>query len=113
MEEKVEEVLEEEVKATLWTKIKWWCKDHPDVILTVAGGIASIVGGCIKLYANKSEYEDHLFTQVDGQVYKLPAKEMKTCAPLQSEKKDQSEETEARAEPLVFVKERYYIYVME
>ena len=77
-EEKVEIIVEEE-KKTLKQRFVGWCKEHPDVLLTVVGGIASIVGGCIKLYANKSEYEDNLFTTVDDQVYKIPAKQMKTA----------------------------------
>ena len=78
-EEKVEVIVEEEEKKTLKQRFVGWCKEHPDVILTVAGGIASIIGGCIKLYASKSEYEDNLFTTVDDQVYKIPAKQMKTA----------------------------------
>lgn len=64
-------------------KAKKFCSDHPDVVLTVIGGVASIVGGCIKLYANKTEYEDYLYTtDGDGTVYKLPAKEMKTASSM-------------------------------
>ena len=79
MEEEKVEVVEEEEKKTLKQRFVAWCKEHPDVLLTVGGGIASIIGGCIKLYASKSEYEDNLFTTVDDQVYKLPAKQMKTA----------------------------------
>ena len=77
-EEKVEVIVEEE-KKTLKQRFVAWCKEHPDVLLTVGGGIASIIGGCIKLYASKSEYEDNLFTTVDDQFYKIPAKQMKTA----------------------------------
>lgn len=68
------------------TKVKNFCSNHPDVVLTVIGGLASLAGGALKLYANKTEYEDYLYTTVDDQVYKLPAKEMKTCKELKSDK---------------------------
>ena len=56
-----------------------WLKAHPDVSLTLLGGVLSIVGGCIKIAANKSEYEDNIFmTATDGDVYKVPVKKMKT-----------------------------------
>ena len=61
------------------TIVKEFCSKHPDVCLTVLGGFASLVGGCIKLYTSKTEYEDYLYTTVDDEVYKIPAKEMKTC----------------------------------
>ena len=64
---------------------KKFCKEHPDVVLTVIGGVASIVGGALKIYANRSEFEDNLFTEIDGQVYKIPAKEMKTAKYLKEE----------------------------
>lgn len=60
-------------------KVKKFCSEHPDVILTVVGGLASLAGGALKIYANKSEYEDYLYTTADDEVYKLPAKKMKTC----------------------------------
>ena len=69
------------------TKVKIFCSNHPDVVLTVVGGLASLAGGALKLYANKSEYENYLYTTVDDQVYKLPAKEMKTCKKLESSDK--------------------------
>lgn len=63
-------------------KISKFCEDHPDVVFTVIGGFASLAGGCLKLYASKSDYDDHLYTtvEIDGsnQIYKLPAKHMKT-----------------------------------
>ena len=63
-------------------KISQFCSDHPDVVFTVIGGFASLAGGCLKLYASKSDYDDHLYTTVEingrDEVYKLPAKHMKT-----------------------------------
>lgn len=70
------------------TKVKDFCSKHPDVVLTVVGGFASIIGGCLRLYANKSEYEDYLYTTVDDEVYKLPAKEMRTAKRFRKNKKD-------------------------
>lgn len=66
-------------------RFKNFCSSHPDVCLTVLGGLASLAGGCLKLYANKTEYEDYLYTEVDDTVYKLPAKEMKTAKKLRKE----------------------------
>ena len=70
------------------TKAKEFCVKHPEGCLTVLGGFVSLIGGCIKLYASKTEYEDYLYTTVDDQVYKLPAKEMKTCNKIRSEKEE-------------------------
>ena len=62
-------------------KVKKFCAEHPDVVLTVAGGLMSIVGGALKIYANKSEYEDYLYTISDhDNVYKVPAKKMNTAS---------------------------------
>lgn len=60
-------------------KAKDFCGKHPDVLLTLLGGVASVIGGCLKLYMSKTEYEDYIYTTVDDEVYKIPAKEMKTC----------------------------------
>ena len=70
------------------TKAKEFAKEHPDVIWTLIGGAASILGGCLKIYANKSDYDDYLYTTVDDQVYKLPAKGMKTSRSFRKNKKD-------------------------
>ena len=87
MEEKVE-VIEAEEKVTFKTKIKNFCSNHPDVVLTVVGGFASILGGCLKLYANKSDYDDYLYTSLDdGNIYKLPAKQMKSANKFRKTKK--------------------------
>ena len=56
---------------------KKFCNEHPDVVLTVIGGFASIVGGCIKLYASKSEFEQNVYVDINDSVYKLPAKKQK------------------------------------
>ena len=42
-------------------KIKKFCEEHPDVVLTLAGGAASLLGGALKLYAAKTDY-----TETDG-----------------------------------------------
>ena len=68
-----------------WDKILDWAGEHPDVLLTVAGGIMSLVGGGLKLYATKSDFNDHLYTTIDDEVYKIPAKHMKTTKSMRSE----------------------------
>lgn len=66
-------------------KVIKFCSDHPDAVLTVVGGLASIAGGCIKLYCSKTEYDDSVYTTIDDQVYKIPAKGMKTCNQVRNE----------------------------
>ena len=62
-------------------KVLDYCEKHPDVVLTLVGGLMSIAGGALKIYANKSEYEDYLYTISDeDHVYKVPAKKMKTAS---------------------------------
>ena len=68
------------------SKAKEFCSNHPDVVWTVIGGFASLLGAGIKLYANKTEYDDYLYTTVDDEVYKLPAKEMKTAKKITKDK---------------------------
>ena len=69
-------------------KVKEYCSEHSDTILCVLGGAASIIGGCIKLYAYKNEYDDNLFiTDQDGNIHKLPAKQMKSANELMRGKK--------------------------
>ena len=54
-------------------------KNHPDIGLTLLGGVLSIIGAGIKVAGSKSEYEDNIFvTSTDGNVYKVPVKKMKT-----------------------------------
>lgn len=60
-------------------KVFGFCEEHPDVVLTVAGGFASLVGGCIKLYCSKTEYDDYIYSITEeNQIYKIPAKPVKT-----------------------------------
>lgn len=60
-------------------KLVIWFKDHPDVSLTLLGGVLSIVGAAVKIAADRKEYDDSVFiTASDNSVYKLPAKQMKT-----------------------------------
>lgn len=56
-----------------------WLKDHPDVSLTLLGGVLSIIGAAVKIVGDRKEYDDSVFiTASDDSVYKLPAKQMKT-----------------------------------
>lgn len=70
------------------TSIKDFCKSHPDVVWSLIGGAASILGGALKLYASRSDYDDYLYTTVDDQVYKLPAKGMKTSKSYRTKKEE-------------------------
>jgi len=87
MEEEKIDVVEEVTEEKKEGKFKAWCKKHPDVVLTVAGGLAGLVGGILKLWAVKSEYEDNLYTTVDEEVYKIPARKMKTAKHVTTRKK--------------------------
>ena len=74
-------------RAWKWTKdkavIAWnFCKEHPDTVLSVIGGLASFAGAGLQIYANKTEYEDSAFTEIDGETYKVPCKKMKTMKEL-------------------------------
>ena len=65
-----------------------WFKDHPDIGLTLLGGVLSIIGAGVKIAANKSEYEDNIFmTATDGDIYKVPVKKMKTVDSTKQPKK--------------------------
>lgn len=81
MEEK--KVIEIEVEEK---GFKAWCKKHPDVVLTVFGGLCGLAGGILKLIAVRSEYEDNLYTTVDDEIYKIPSKKLKTARNVTSRK---------------------------
>lgn len=53
-----------------------FCKQHPEGVLTVVGGLFTVAAGALKLIANKTEYEDNVYMIQNDKVYKLPAKEM-------------------------------------
>lgn len=78
VEEKVDEV---EIKETWWlkgkNKVKKFCEDHPDVVLTFIGGAFTLVGGAMKLIAASKEYSDEVYMTDGDNVYKLPAREIK------------------------------------
>jgi len=61
-----------------WIKTKEFCIAHPEGVLTVLSGVLTLTSGILYVYGNKTEYRGNLFTEVDGKIYKVPAKEMKT-----------------------------------
>ena len=75
-------VLDETKSLTKWwneRKIVQWFKAHPDAGLTLLGGVLSIAGAAVKIVASNKEYEDSVyFCTTDDEIYKLPAKQMKT-----------------------------------
>lgn len=82
MEEKKEVITEEQTEEIIVTEkkgFKQWCKEHPDIVLTFFGGVCTLAGGILKLVAMKSEYEDNVYTTIDDDVYKIPARKMKTA----------------------------------
>ena len=67
---------------------EWWnerkfvkfCKEHPDGILGIIGGLITVLASVIKIYLSKSEYEDYIFvTDNIGDVHKVPSKIMRTA----------------------------------
>ena len=74
----------EENKKTLKERWNEWkpvvyFKEHPDVGLTLLGGALTFIGGCMRLYVHKHEYEDELFIgSTEGDVYSIPAKKHTT-----------------------------------
>lgn len=81
MDEIKDEVVE--VEEVSWFKRKKnqfvdFCKQHPDIVLTVVGGLASLVGGAMKLVASKNEYQDEVYMTDGDDVYKLPARQVKS-----------------------------------
>ena len=83
--EELDEILEAEVveeKENWFVKKKTqfvdFCKQHPDIVLTVIGGIASLAGGAMKLAASKNEYQDEVYMTDGDDVYKLPARQVRS-----------------------------------
>ena len=75
--EEEKEIIEEVVETEgWWTRVKNWCGEHPDIVLTLLGGACSIVGGAMKLHAMKNEYQDEVYMTDGDSVYRLPAKSM-------------------------------------
>ena len=77
-EQKVVEVVEEKKS---WFKNKKdqfvaFCKDHPEGVLTVIGGLFGLAGAAMNIYAVQNEYKDNVYMSDGDQIYKVPAKEM-------------------------------------
>lgn len=53
-----------------------FCKRHPEGTLTVLGGLFTLAGGAMKLYAVSKDYEDEVYMTNGEDVFKLPAKAM-------------------------------------
>ena len=58
---------------------KTWFKEHPDVGLTLLGGVLSIAGAAVKIIGDRKEYDDNMFiVDSNDDIYRIPAKKMKT-----------------------------------
>ena len=90
MDENEVEVVEEKSKFAQWwdeRKAVRWLRDHPDVSLTLLGGVLSIAGAVVKIVADRKEYDDSVFvTANDDEIYKIPVKRMKTIKKSESTK---------------------------
>lgn len=73
--------LKERLK-TWWNnqKIVIWCKNNPGSVVTIFGGICTVLGGVLNIINNRTEYRDHVFiTTTDNEVVKIPARKMRTA----------------------------------
>ena len=76
-----EEILEVEKKN--WFKDKKdkfleFCHNHPDIMLTVVGGVFTLAGACVNYATTVNEYKDSVYMTDGDDVYKLPASKMNT-----------------------------------
>ena len=62
-----------------FSKAKDFCVTHPDAMLSIIGGVLSLVAAGLDIYGNRVEYKDNVYTSIDDKIYKIPCKEMKTC----------------------------------
>ena len=55
-----------------------FCQRHPDICLTVLGGVFTLAGACINYATTQNEYKDNVYMTDGEDVYKIPAKSMNT-----------------------------------
>ena len=72
--------MEEEKKQSWFAvkkqKVAAWFVDHPELTLTVLGGLFTVIGAGINCYTVKNEYKDSVYMTDGDDVYKIPAKSM-------------------------------------
>lgn len=73
----------EEEKKVNWfvdkkNKFVEFCKQHPEGVLTVIGGLFTLAGGAMKIYSAAHEYEDEVYMVQNDKVYRLPAKQLQS-----------------------------------
>ena len=57
-------------------KVIEFFKSRPELVLTVVGGLFTILGACINCYTVKNEYKDQVYMTDGEDVYRIPAKAM-------------------------------------
>lgn len=55
-----------------------FCRQHPEGVLSVIGGLFTLAGGAMKIYSAAHEYEDTVYCVQNDKVYKLPAKQLQS-----------------------------------
>ena len=56
-----------------------YLKAHPESRITLYGGLFALVGGGLKLYADKTRFDRVVYsTGSDNQIYEIPAKKCPT-----------------------------------
>lgn len=72
--------MEEEKKQSWFAvkkqKVAVWFAEHPELTLTVLGGLFTVIGAGINCYTVKNEYKDNVYMTDGKDVYKIPAKSM-------------------------------------
>ena len=72
-----------------WNSKKFviWCKQNPGSVVTIFGGICTVLGGVLNIINNRTEYRDNVFIKTtDGEVVKVPARKMRTAKRLEEPK---------------------------
>ncbi len=53
-----------------------FCHSHPDIMLTVVGGVFTLAGACVNYMTTQNEYKDTVYMTDGEDVYRIPAKSM-------------------------------------
>ena len=79
---KTVEVVEKKTFKQRWNELKLvkFCKEHPDGMLGILGGLITLIAGVVKILVSNHEYEDYIYvTDNEGNVNKIPSKTMRTA----------------------------------
>ena len=72
-------------------KIVQFCKEHPDGVLGIIGGLITLLAGVVKIVAAKSEYDESLYiVDNDGCVNKIPSRKLRTLKRVDEPKNNEA-----------------------